>query len=186
MKNYIHCLLKIIPVWGSGHPILTQEALVFFRKQLQLLNFINNVLQGINPSNESKEPFSLQRFYATQRKGFFRRICFIHLQSLLTRVHLGSFFEVKLTKKTNKKKVHFKFQREIQQIEEPLITIKILAIFSSYSHTEYPTYMQKRSTHTNTHTHTHTHTHTNTHTFWGGREYYKIISTATWKSSWSK
>ena len=59
--------------------ILAKEALAEFRTQLQLDKSINHVLHGINPPNGFKEPFSPHRFYLTQSKGFFRRICFIHL-----------------------------------------------------------------------------------------------------------
>ena len=75
-KNYIHCLLKIVPVWGIWHTILVKEALAGFRKQFQLLKYIN---QGIDLPNKFKEPFSLYCFYHTQSKGFLHRICFIHL-----------------------------------------------------------------------------------------------------------
>ena len=58
--------------------MLAKEALTEFRKQFQLLKFINHILQGINSANEFKELFSLY-CYHTQSKGFFRPACFIHL-----------------------------------------------------------------------------------------------------------
>ena len=68
-----------------------KEALPEFRKQLQLLKFIDLALQSINPPNGSKEPlsFSLHHFHPTQSKGFFCRNCFINLKSLFIRVNLG-------------------------------------------------------------------------------------------------
>ena len=126
MKNYIHCLLKVVPVWGSRHAILAKEALTGFRKQFQLLKFINHILQGINSANEFKEPFSLHRFYHTQSKGFFRLFAsFIcsHCWHGLIQVILARWNS---QKHKTRRKVNFNIWREIQQIEKPLITIKSL------------------------------------------------------------